>query len=34
VNNISNDLKEWMNNLMKYNKWRIMLPLVRRQILR
>jgi hypothetical protein len=34
VNNITNDLKEWMNSLMKYNKWRIMLPLVRQQIMR
>ncbi len=34
ANNISNDLKEWMNNLMKYNKWRIMLPLVRQHIQR
>jgi hypothetical protein len=34
VHNIANDLKEWMSNLMKYNKWRIMLPLVRQQILR
>ena len=33
-NNISNDLKEWMSNLMKYNKWRIMPPLVRQQIQR
>jgi hypothetical protein len=34
VHNISNDLKEWMNNLLKYNKWRIMLPLVRQQLQR
>jgi hypothetical protein len=30
--NITNDLREWMNCLTAYDKWRIMLPLVRQYI--
>jgi hypothetical protein len=31
-NCIANDVKHWLNNLTWYHKWRIMLPLVRRQV--
>jgi hypothetical protein len=30
---ISNDLNKWINGISSYNKWRIMLPLVRQQLL-
>ena len=31
-NCIANDVKNWLENLTWYHKWRIMLPLVRRQV--
>jgi hypothetical protein len=31
-NNIINDVRDWMEKLCMYNKWRIMLPLVRRLV--
>jgi hypothetical protein len=30
---ISNDLNRWVNTLVSYKKWRMMLPLVRQHIL-
>ncbi len=32
VNCIKNDVTRWMDELTWYHKWRIMLPLARRQI--
>jgi hypothetical protein len=32
ANCIANDVKHWLDNLTWYHKWRMMLPLVRRQV--
>jgi hypothetical protein len=31
--NIANELKDWVNNLTAYGKWKNMLPLVRQHVL-